>query len=152
MLSQQVVQTDLDLNPQLTPEAEGSFFPIALVLLPFTLLLEDLGIRLLPWLLLKPLSRMDVEEKRSWRIWLYLHVFTIYIVVSALWHSSLHQTNIFTANSLGILAYFGIQLIAGSLLAWIFIRKGFWQSYTIHISWDLLIVGVVILSSLLSSL
>lgn len=152
----QWMAVSLDLRPAEMPEPSvdppAEIFLFSLTILPVTLLLEDLGIRLMPWIFLKPLSSMDVEEKRAWRIWLFKHVFTIYIVVSALWHSLLHQVNIFDANPLGSLVYFGIQLVSGLMLAWIYKWYGFWQSYTIHLSWDVLLIAFLSLLTFVSSL
>jgi hypothetical protein len=161
--SQWLFASDLDLKPQLTPEAEGSFFVFALALLPFTLFLEDLGIRLMPWIFIHDIFRLhtievkqtgkndwEISDKRKWRTWLYRNNRAFYIVVSALWNSLLHQSNVFAANSAGRILYFGIHVVTGSMLAWIFINKGFWESYTVHVSWDFLLIGMVALISLFS--
>jgi len=168
ILLQEHFQAGLDLKPQLDSGSEGVSFPVALALLPLTLWFENLGIRLLPWIFLHDIFKLDsievqpviekprytkwqIKEKRKWRVWLYHNTRSFYIVVSALWHSLLHQLNVFAADPLGRVAYFVIQLVAGYILAWIYTRKGFWQCYTVHVSWDFLLVGFTIVIGLLSS-
>ena len=164
MWMQSYFQADLDLDPSKIPAGDDSLFAFAVMLLPLTLLLEDFGLRLMPWIIIHDILRLhtievkpasnqkdwEISDKRKWRVWLYHNTFSFYIVVSALWHSFLHQSNVVAANPLGRFLYFGIQLTSGLILAWIFIRKGFWESYTLHLSWDLLLLGFAALLTLLS--
>lgn len=150
MILSSYLPAGLDLNPEMPTETAATGDPtflMAITLLPLTLFFEGLGLRLAPWIYLQWCRRIDVDEKRKWRRWLYHNFFSLFIVVSSLFHSLLHQLNVVAADPLGRLAYFGVQLVIGYMLARIFVRKGFWESYTVHLSYDLLLIGFILLSS-----
>lgn len=154
----------LDLNPQMPTESAATgdpFFLVAVCLLPLTLVFEDLGLRYAPWLFIHDIYRLDtievkpnkdktdweIADKRKWRVWIFHNTGMLYLVVSSLFHSLLHQLNIVSAAPLGRLAYFGVQFMIGYMLALIFLKRGFWESFTVHLSYDLLLIASIVLSS-----
>lgn len=154
----------LDLNPELATET-APLFTLAVVILPITLLLEDMGFRWMPWILITQTFRLnslevvpafDEEkkkswayvEKRKWRLWLYRNYRSVYLVSAIIMHCAFHYFNVATASSQGFFVYGFVQATIGGMLARIFLRYGFWESYTIHLSYDLLLIGFVLLSSL----
>lgn len=170
--TQQVVEGfELELKP-IDVEA-GQLIPlwIPLVLLPFTLFLEDFGVRYSPLLVMRTfgINSLEVVEvtedpvvgnrlignkwqfktKRKWRIWIYEHNFIITILILTLIHALLHQMNVFQADPFGSLYYFLVSLFAGYVFSLVIVRYGFLSCYTLHLSWDLFIISAGYVSSLL---
>lgn len=148
--------SDLGLKPQPILEPDRALFLMAITLLPISLFFEDLGIRFMPYFIVfRTLHLNSVEaapnpEKRPWRLWLYHNAGLVFIVGSALWHTLLHQMNVFQADLIGRLLYLAIQFVGGFVLAWIYRIKGFWACYTIHVVWDYTIVGIAFVTSLVA--
>lgn len=140
----------LNLSPNFGTE-NLPLFTIGVAFLPLTLLLEDIGFRWMPWFVITQSLRLHavyVDENRSWRLWLYRNYRLIYLVSSAAFHTAVHTINIVSADFIGFQIYATVQLIIGLMLARIFLRYGFWESYTVHLSYDLVLIGFVLLSSL----
>ena len=151
MILSSYLPAGLDLNPEMPTETAATGDPtflMAITLLPLTLLFEGFGLRLAPAIYIGFfLKSIDTTETRKWRWILFNNQRKIFLIVSSLCHTSLHQLNVVAADPLGRLAYFGVQLVIGYMLARIFVRKGFWESYTVHLSYDLLLIGFILLSS-----
>lgn len=113
---QSIQGISLELKPVTSPATEGSslLFVAAVILLPFSLLLEELGFRLLPMFFIRDLFHLNritasmehegevtVVHNSSLKLWLYHHWVWIFIVDSALWAGMLHQINVVSSDPLG---------------------------------------------------
>jgi membrane protease YdiL (CAAX protease family) len=147
----------LELKPVTSPVTEGSslLFVAAVILLPFSLLLEELGFRLLPMFFIRDLfhlnnitisieheGKVTVVHHSPLRLWICHHWVWIFIVVSSVWAGLLHQINIVSSDLLGSLIYFGVQAFSGFCFAWIYSKRGLGASWAVHTAWDLFIVAL----------
>lgn len=152
---QSLQPVDLNLKPVTSPAVEGSFllFLAAVILLPFSLFLEECGFRLLPMVMIRDvmsLNKITVSVEHngqvttvhnsSLRLWIYHHWWIIFIVVSAIWAAFWHQINVVESSLLGSLIYFGVQFFSGICFAWIYLKRGLGASWIVHTAWDLFIV------------
>lgn len=154
---QSIQGISLELKPVTSPATEGSslLFVAAVILLPLSLLLEELGFRLLPMFFIRDLfhlnritisieheGKVTVVHNSPLRLWIYHHWVWIFIVVSALWAGLLHQINVVSSDALGALIYFAVQCFSGVAFSWIYSRRGLGASWIVHLSWDLFIVAL----------
>jgi hypothetical protein len=148
---------NLDLKPVTSPATEGSslLFVEAVILLPFSLLLEEFAFRLMPMAFIRDIfhlnsitismeheGKVTVVHNSPLRLWLYHHWLWIYIVVSAVWAGLLHQINIIESSPQGALIYFAIQAFSGCCFAWIYAHRGLGSSWIVHTGWDLFLVAL----------
>jgi membrane protease YdiL (CAAX protease family) len=152
---QSLQPVNLDLKPVTSPQVEGSFllFVAAVILLPLSLLFEELGFRLLPMLFIRDLFHLNritysivheeeitIVHNSPLRLWLYHHWTWVFIVVSALWAGLLHQINVVNSDFLGSLIYFGVQTFSGFCFAWIYVKRGLGAAWAVHTAWDLFLI------------
>lgn len=150
-----VSTVDLSLNPATTTVVQSNWilWVLAVLLLPLSLFLEELGFRMLPKVFIKDIFQLDtitISEEHDGvvtevnhspvRWWVYHHWHWIFIVVSACWAGLIHQLNVVESSPLGSLIYFGMQFFSGLCFAWIYIHKGIGSSWVVHLSWDFFIV------------
>lgn len=139
---------NLDLKPMTSPAVEGSSLLLvaAVILLPFSLLLEEFAFRMLPMFFIRDFFHFNritkSIEHSSLRLWIYHNWILLFIVVSALWAGLLHQVNIVSSDLLGSLLYFGVQTFSGACFAWIYAHRGLGASWAVHTAWDLSLVAL----------
>lgn len=127
-------------NLVLTPTVErhGTQAPLyIMLLLPFSVLLEEFIIRVVPGEIFKKLGkRWDFIFNRET---------TLFLLSATFWGGFLHQTNVILANPAGQLGYFAVQCVGSLYLAWIFYYKGLLASWFIHYTFDFVIVITVLI-------
>lgn len=132
---------NIDLKPPIVtpPQSSGLsglwIFILSCLLLPVTLLLEELGFRLLPMFFIRDLFHLDK---------LYDHWIWVFIVISGVWDGLIHQFNIVSATQIGAMIYFAVQLFSGICFAWIYSHKGLGASYAVHLGWDFFLVALTV--------
>jgi hypothetical protein len=133
------------------------------ILLPLSLLFEELAFRLMPMVYIRDVLHLNtitisIEDERGIReihhsrarMWLYHYWWILFIVVSALWAGLIHQINVVESSPVGALIYFGVQTFSGVCFAWIYVKRGLGAAWIVHVSWDYLIVMLNLLSLSLS--
>lgn len=148
---------NLNLQPVTSPATEGSslLFVEAVILLPFSLLLEEFAFRLMPMAFIRDLfhlnritismehhGKVTVVHNSPLRLWLYHHWVWIFIVVSAVWAGWLHQINIIESSPQGALIYFSIQAFSGCYFAWIYVHRGLGAVWIVHTAWDFFLIAL----------
>jgi len=153
-LYQRMQSVNLDLKPTTSPVSDGSFMLVtAVILLPFSLLVEEFAFRYVPMFYIKGIFHLnsitisieddkgerEVAHSRA-RWWLYHHWLSFYLVVSSIVAAGIHQLNIVNSDLIGSLIYFGVQAFSGVCFAWIYSRHGLGASWAVHTAWDLFLV------------
>jgi hypothetical protein len=155
-----LVAVELSLNNIMSPDITStldlkygeygdSILPTMAALLPFTVLIEELGLRALPrlfcngllkgWPSLRELLRdatNPVEERKS--------VFVFMIVLFGVIGGVTHLSNIVDASSIDLLKYFIIHFIGGAYLGFVYMSYGFIQIYAVHILYDSIVLGIIV--------
>lgn len=130
----------VQLKPVLPSGTDWGMFGLSVAILPLSLLLEEAAFRLMPKIVFNAWS-VKMEHGKG---------FVAYLIVAGVWASMVHQFNVVSAEPLGRMIYFSIQLFSGIYFAYYFLRHGLVAVWILHTGWDFLLVSITLLQLLLS--
>lgn len=115
-------------NPTLT-------FSIAFLFLPLWVMIEELGFRWAPFYFFKRFKKWFSMK----------HITIAFLIFATFLDAFAHQSNVISGTLSGKLTYLLIQCTSGFYLAWLLVKKGLKTSWFVHLAFDFLVFGLLLL-------